>query len=190
LDVGRPDFARVRIGGDAAGDVIKRVKEQLRAVPGDGLGFGLLRYLNAETGPVLAARPVPRLGFNYLGRFGGGPASGDGDGPTAVPGAWRLGAMGGDADPGMRAPHPLEATGAVRDLPGGPDLSLSLSWAAGALGEGDVQELKRGWLDMLAGFAAHATAPGTGGHTPSDFPLAAISQDDLGELESKWGNGK
>ncbi|WP_034484982.1 non-ribosomal peptide synthetase [Actinomadura oligospora] len=211
LDVGRPDLARLRAGGDVAGEVVKRVKEQLRAVPGDGLGFGLLRYLNPDTGPVLAALPVPRLGFNYLGRFTagpaargpapggpapggpapGGPAPGGPAPASSAPGerAWRQGAMGGDPDPGMRAPHPLEATAAVRDTPGGPELTLSLSWSAEALTEDDVQGLKNAWLDMLAGLVAH-TAAGAGGHTPSDFPLAGISQEDLGELEAKWGENR
>ncbi|MEV5575413.1 amino acid adenylation domain-containing protein [Spirillospora sp. NPDC052269] len=216
LDVGRPDFARLRAGGDDAGEVVKRVKEQLRAVPEDGLGFGMLRYLNPDTGPALAALPVPRLGFNYLGRFAGGPPSGgppsggppsggppsggppSGGPPSAgpppggpAPGerAWRQGAMGGDPDPGMRAPHPLEATAAVRDTPGGPELTLSLSWAGEALTDADVQGLKTAWLDMLAGLVAH-TAAGAGGHTPSDFPLAGMSQEDLGELEAKWGENR
>ncbi|MEZ3183314.1 hypothetical protein KYY02_33075, partial [Streptomyces pimonensis] len=47
---------------------MKRVKEQLRAVPGDGFGYGLLRHLNAETAPALAALAEPQIGFNYLGR--------------------------------------------------------------------------------------------------------------------------
>lgn len=97
--------------------------------------------------------------------------------------------MGGDPDPGMRAPHPLEATAAVRDTPGGPELTLSLSWAGEALTDADVQGLKTAWLDMLAGLVAH-TAAGAGGHTPSDFPLAGMSQEDLGELEAKWGENR
>ncbi|WP_240724266.1 amino acid adenylation domain-containing protein, partial [Frankia sp. B2] len=69
LDPGSTDFARIRAGGDAAGQAVKQVKEQLRAVPGDGLGYGLLRYLNPDTRPVLAALPTPQIGFNYMGRF-------------------------------------------------------------------------------------------------------------------------
>ncbi|MCG1056117.1 hypothetical protein KQH49_14790, partial [Mycetohabitans sp. B5] len=36
-------------GGPALGRLVKRVKEQLRALPDQGLGYGLLRHLNAET---------------------------------------------------------------------------------------------------------------------------------------------
>ena len=54
------------------GQALKRVKETLRAIPGRGLGYGLLRYLHPEAGPRLAGRPGPQLGFNYLGRFAAG----------------------------------------------------------------------------------------------------------------------
>ena len=67
LDPGTAALAEVAAGGRVAGDVVMRVKEQVRAVPGDGQGYGLLRYLNPETGPVLAALAVPQIGFNYLG---------------------------------------------------------------------------------------------------------------------------
>ncbi len=52
------------------GVVLKSVKEQLRAVPGRGVGYGALRYL-ASCGGELAAGRRPGIGFNYLGRSRG-----------------------------------------------------------------------------------------------------------------------
>src|SRR5262249_420702 len=49
LDVGGVDVEEALGGGAALGRALKRIKEQLRAVPGNGLGYGLLRYLNART---------------------------------------------------------------------------------------------------------------------------------------------
>ena len=69
---GRPRLGGVLAGGPAAGTALKRVKEQLRAVPDNGIGYGLLRYLDPEAGPVLAAQPQPQVSFNYLGRFRSG----------------------------------------------------------------------------------------------------------------------
>ncbi|MBW5426081.1 AMP-binding protein, partial [Streptomyces sp. BG9H] len=43
------DLAEVLAGGPAAGELLKAVKEQTRAVPGDRLGHALLRHLNPET---------------------------------------------------------------------------------------------------------------------------------------------
>ncbi|MGO4759564.1 condensation domain-containing protein, partial [Streptomyces sp. 2MCAF27] len=56
-------------GGRAAEDTLKYVKEQLRAAPDNGLGYGLLRYLNPATVDRLASLPEPHILFNYLGRI-------------------------------------------------------------------------------------------------------------------------
>ncbi|MEC4021169.1 hypothetical protein, partial [Streptomyces sp. H27-D2] len=153
---------------------MKRVKEQLRAVPGDGLGYGMLRYLNPETGAVLAGLPSAQIGFNYLGRVPDIAADGSRTMREWVP--------TGEVGPGAGAPgqfpvmHALEVLGMVHDVPGGPELTLSLVWPERILDEAEVQALLDGWAAMLAGFAAHASRPGSGGHTPSDFPLVELEQ--------------
>ncbi|MFP3519132.1 condensation domain-containing protein, partial [Pseudomonas sp. SIMBA_077] len=51
-------------------EAIKAVKEQLRAVPAKGLGYGLLSYLGApHAQESLANLTAPRITFNYLGQF-------------------------------------------------------------------------------------------------------------------------
>ncbi|MGH3992338.1 MAG: condensation domain-containing protein, partial [Pseudonocardiaceae bacterium] len=57
------------------GRLLKSVKEQLRAVPRRGFGYGPLRYLTATNG--LAEQPQSQVLFNYLGQFEL-PASGEG----------------------------------------------------------------------------------------------------------------
>lgn len=69
LDPGTVDRAELRSGGPVAGRLVKRVKEQLREVPGTGIGYGLLRYLDAEAGPHLRRLATPRIGFHHRGRF-------------------------------------------------------------------------------------------------------------------------
>ncbi|MFT2018501.1 amino acid adenylation domain-containing protein, partial [Streptomyces sp. 796.1] len=67
---GDGDAARAAHEDPAAGGrLLKHVKEQLRAVPSDGLGFGQLRYLDPQSGAELATGPRPQISFNYLGRF-------------------------------------------------------------------------------------------------------------------------
>ena len=39
------------------------------ACPEHGLGYGILRHLDPQSGPALAALPEPNLLLNYLGRF-------------------------------------------------------------------------------------------------------------------------
>jgi non-ribosomal peptide synthase protein (TIGR01720 family) len=199
LDAGAGEAAGVRAGGPAAGRVVKRVKEQLRAVPGDGLGYGLLRYLNPRTGPALAAMPGAQLGFNYLGRFttaspaaggdrGTAPASGHPaelrSGRTDAAATWRQLGLGGDADEGLVAAHVVEVNAIVRDGPDGPSLRLVVSWSGDLVDQDAATELAGRWRDMLHGLAEHVAHPGAGGHTPSDFPLAEVSQAELDEFEA------
>ncbi|WP_063763078.1 non-ribosomal peptide synthetase [Streptomyces rimosus] len=179
LDLSGVDLDQVPAGGPAAGALLKAVKEQVRAVPGDGLGHGLLRHLNPQTGPVLAGLPAPRIGFNYLGRF---PAVGAGTaGPWEAAGST---ALGGSDDPGMPAPHAVEAGAVVRDTPHGPELTLTVGGPAGVLGDEAAARLGHLWRDLLGGLAAHTAAPEAGGHTPSDFPLLDLGQDEVEEFEA------
>ncbi|WP_344332036.1 condensation domain-containing protein, partial [Kitasatospora putterlickiae] len=69
LDPGPLDRPQVEEAGPELAAAVVRIREQLAALPGDGLGHGLLRRLNPETAPVLAALPGPQVAFNYLGRF-------------------------------------------------------------------------------------------------------------------------
>jgi non-ribosomal peptide synthase protein (TIGR01720 family) len=178
LDPGVTDFAGFRSGGPAAGSALKRVKEQLRAVPGDGLGHGMLRRLNPDTATELATRPAAQIGFNYLGRFAAADTGGRDWTPAPEAGA----ALGeGEALP---VPHGIEALGVVRDeAGGGPRLTLLLAWPERLLAEPDARRLLDGWHAMLAGLAEHATRGDSGGHTPSDF-LIAMDQSQIDDLEA------
>lgn len=161
------------------GAALKGIKEQLRAIPDRGLGYGLLRRLNPHTAPVLAALPTPQLGFNYLGRV---TAPGDADWQPAA----ESDALGAPADPGLSLPHTLEVTAATADGPGGPRLITSLTWAGELLTEDDVRGLGEAWLDALRALAAHAAEPGAGGLTPSDVLPARVGQQELDGLEATW----
>jgi nonribosomal peptide synthetase CepB len=179
LDPGAVELNEIRTGGDAVARVLKRIKEQLRQVPGDGLGYGMLRYLNRVTADELAALPVPKVGFNYLGRFGGGaPATGSG--------LWQPAgedALGGGAPPDMPAAHLLELVAMITDGAAGPRLRLSLAWPAPALPEPAVDELLALWQHLLAAIAAGLGTATPAVHTPSDFPLADLTQDELDEFD-------
>ncbi|MEV5594487.1 amino acid adenylation domain-containing protein [Streptomyces sp. NPDC052496] len=186
LDVSGIGLDEARQGGPAAGELLKRVKEQARAVPGDGLGHGLLRHLNPHTAPELDTLPDAHIGFNYLGRFAGaGRAGAPGD-------AWQpagTSVVGSSADPRTPAPHALEAGAYVQDTPDGPELTLTLGRPAGLWPHEAVERLGRRWLDLLAGLAAHTGDPAAGGHTASDFPLLDLGQDEVEEFEAGFADG-
>jgi len=56
---------------DELANQIELVKNQLAAIPNNGIGFGLLRYLSPQeqVRTQLSAMPNPDINFNYLGQF-------------------------------------------------------------------------------------------------------------------------
>ena len=178
LDPGAVDSDDFRAGGRAVGDALKRVKEQLRALPDNGIGYGLLRYLHPQARRELAGAPVPQLLFNYLGRFAVEP----GRPWTPAP---EQGPMGDLRDPRMPARHALEIDAIVADVDGEPRLSATLAWPDGVLSAAAVAALADAWSEALAGLVAHVgEGRAGGGRTPSDFPLVALTQGAVDELQA------
>ncbi|MFC5286680.1 amino acid adenylation domain-containing protein [Actinokineospora guangxiensis] len=156
----------------------KRVKEQLRAVPGGGLGYGVLRYLNPETGPVLGALDGAQIGFNYLGRFAAaGPDGGGTDWAAAAEGT----GLGGGVDAAMPLTHAVDVNAATHDHEDGPRLVATWTWPAELFGGTEVVELAEHWFAALRALVAAARA--AGGLTPSDLALVDISQSEIERLE-------
>jgi amino acid adenylation domain-containing protein/non-ribosomal peptide synthase protein (TIGR01720 family) len=86
--------------------VVRAVRKQLRTVPGNGFGYGALRYL----GTLKPAGPPPRLSFNYLGQFDSRAEDEDNSlfGTT-------LPALGADHDPVDAGDHLVDVVGEVAD---------------------------------------------------------------------------
>ncbi|MGC5563595.1 condensation domain-containing protein [Streptomyces sp. FR-108] len=177
LDLGEPGRAEVRAAGPAVGDAVKRIKEQVRAVPDKGVRYSLLRHLNPRTGPLLRKAAQPEFVFNYLGRF---EVSDDAD-FSVVP---EYGTGLDDTGSGMPMAHSVEVNVATVDRADGPVLRATWSWADSVVSEADTRELAHTWFRMLRTLVAHAREPGAGGLTPSDLTLSSLSQHELEEIES------
>nr|WP_307818931.1 non-ribosomal peptide synthetase [Streptomyces sabulosicollis] len=181
LDPGRPDPEQAP--GTAA---LKRVKEQLRALPDNGLGYGLLRHLNPHTARALAARPVPQISFNYLGRFAAPSDTGGADTEwTADP---LTDVLGAGADPALPLAHCLEINVLTQDGVDGPRLAATWSWPDGVLSEPEVRDLAEDWFTALDALSDRSDRSVSSGWTPSDLPLVSLSQAEIDLLESEWRN--
>ncbi|MFH8369395.1 non-ribosomal peptide synthase/polyketide synthase [Streptomyces sp. NPDC018031] len=91
--------------------LVKAVRRQLRAVPGNGIGFGALRsYGPPEVRKRLGAAALGQVVFNYLGQWDARPA-GSGSGLVRA----EHGSLGRDHDPRDSGSHLLEVVGAVQD---------------------------------------------------------------------------
>ncbi|MEG3631219.1 amino acid adenylation domain-containing protein, partial [Streptomyces poriticola] len=186
VDVRGVDLADVLAGGPAAGTAVKRVKEQLRAVPGKGVGYGLLRHLNPGTAGRLAGLPVPQIGFNYLGRIS------DADVPEQLradgwgPASWSTELIPAP-DPDLPALSVLEVNSVATDTADGTRLQAAFMFPTGVLSRERVRELAGLWAEVLHGMAAHAARPEAGGLTPADAPLVAVGQDEIETWERRYG---
>ncbi|GAA0960528.1 amino acid adenylation domain-containing protein [Actinocorallia libanotica] len=180
LDPGQLAWDEVGTGGPAVGTALKLVKEQLREAPDNGIGYGLLRYVNTETAAALADAKAPQLAFNYLGRV-----AYEQDGEWSPAPAELSEALGGGHDPGLALPHALEVNCHTDDTPSGPRLNATWTWAGGLLTEAEVRELAGLWFTALTGLVRHAAQDGAGGFTPSDIDLVSVSQDELDEFASE-----
>ncbi|HEX8694828.1 MAG TPA: amino acid adenylation domain-containing protein [Longimicrobium sp.] len=160
-------------GAAGPGDRLKRVKEQLRAVPGRGIGYGVLRYLcpDPELRRALAAAAWPEIVFNYLGQF-------DGAGPAEAGFGFVGGARGPESAGDNRRSFLLEVNGSV----GGGSLALHFTWGKDTHRRETVRRLADAYLEALRGLIAHCREEGAGGYTPSDFPLAELSQAEVDAL--------
>ncbi|WP_190344228.1 non-ribosomal peptide synthetase [Streptomyces venezuelae] len=179
------DLDEVLAGGPAAGGVLKAVKEQLLAVPDKGLGFGLLRYLNEETGAELGRFGTGHIGFNYLGRFSATDMPDDlrGLGWTQLSGSE---AVTADLDADMPALSTVEINSAVVDTDQGSRFEAVIGFPTGVLTRADVQELADLWCAALEGIARHASTADAGGFTPSDLPLVEVKQQDIEVWEQRY----
>ncbi|MGW7823548.1 amino acid adenylation domain-containing protein [Streptomyces puniciscabiei] len=186
LDVTGIDVADAFTGGKAAGKAIKAVKEQLRAVPDNGMGYGLLRHLNTETATALATARQPQIGFNYLGKSSGA------DIPAELRGlGWGLDTTHQDLIAAPDADLPvlsaLEISAIAADTADGEELTAYFGFPTGVLSRDEVSELAGLWVQALTALARHVVAPGAGGLTPSDAPLVEVSQDEIEAWESRFG---
>ncbi|HHO67521.1 MAG TPA: hypothetical protein ENK12_00690, partial [Gammaproteobacteria bacterium] len=158
--------------------LIKSVKEQLRAIPDNGIGFGLLRYLHPDAGlrQRLARSDRFELLFNYLGQFdqafdGGGlfqPATGT---------------VGACEHPGSPRSHLLE----VNALVTGDRLRLHWTYSRNRHREATIRRLAEDHVGALAKLVAHCLSDEAGGVTPSDFPLAGLDAPTLDALYARHG---
>jgi amino acid adenylation domain-containing protein/non-ribosomal peptide synthase protein (TIGR01720 family) len=156
---------------DTPAAALKYTKEMLRAIPNAGIGHGVLRHLgDAAARAMLAALPQPQVVFNYLGQF---------DNSFGADGPWQPAdeSCGDSADPAAPLAHELSINGQVHDGV----FCLAISYSAARFDAAAIAALAQALQSELEGLIAHCTG-GASGLTPSDVPLAGLSQAQLDAL--------
>jgi len=149
------------------GTVLKRVKEQLRGVPGDGMGYDLLGELG---GISLAHADVV---FNYMGQFDQGHDAG----------AFSMvqEPMGDAMSMQGPRPHLLEINAFVTQG----QLSVRFSYSRDCHQAETIEGIAQQYQSRLQQLIGHC-AQGKLGVTPSDFPLAAVDQPTLDQIFDRY----
>lgn len=151
---------------------IKAIKEQLRAIPQRGLGFGILKYCSdSEAGAQLRQLPRPSVTFNYLGQF---DASFDTESALFTPASEGYGA---DRDANAPLGNALELSGQVY----GGELTLTWSYSRARYRAASIEKLALDYRKALESIIEHCLS-GVTGVTPSDYPLAGLTQAEMDRM--------
>ncbi|HEX6291107.1 MAG TPA: amino acid adenylation domain-containing protein [Herpetosiphonaceae bacterium] len=157
---------------DDAGAALKLVKEQLRGVPSQGIGYGILRHLSPDRSIAseLQALPQPEIRFTYHGA----------------------------SDQALLEATPLAPVAQTRQAMPGYALDVSATLSQDCLSlvwsydprryrKTTIEQLAHGHGAALRALIEHCLLPDTSGYTPSDFPLARLSQSQLDTILADRG---
>ncbi len=161
------------VGSADWGELLKSVKEQLRAIPHRGLSYGALRYLRSGTSPggVRDADVQPQICLNYHGQVGVATE------PGGLYRGWP-GALAPDHAPESIRTYLLDVTGVVVNG----ELELGWTYSENVHDAATIARLASQLLEALRAIVAHCAQPQAGGCTPSDFPLARLTQRQLDQV--------
>ena len=148
---------------------LKIVKQQLQQIPHQGIGYGLLRYLNHHQ--QLTALPQAEVIFNYLGQF---------DQALSESSLFKLAIESSGQSRSLQAwrHHLLEINSYVT----GGQLRLDWTYSEAIHRRETIENLTQNFLNNLRSLIIHCQSSETSGYTPGDFPLAKLNQSDLDKL--------
>ena len=155
------------------GVTLTSIKEQLRAIPDRGIGYGLLcAFSNDEQLRAdLARLPAPEIAWNYLGQL-------DQALPEQAPFRWSTGPVGASKSPRQRRRHALEVNVHVLEN----RLRARFTYGSGRFHRATIEALGEGFLAALRDLIAHCRSPGAGGYSPSDFRKVSLDQHELDDV--------
>jgi amino acid adenylation domain-containing protein/non-ribosomal peptide synthase protein (TIGR01720 family) len=155
---------------ESPGEALKTVKEQLRRIPGRGIGYGIVRYLSKEGLDAAKVRPAARVpvGFNYLGQF-------DAVATEESPFILSAESVGKEHDPCNPMEYELDINASVVNG----CLEVMWTYSRERYHPGTITSVAEAYLNDVRTLIAHCLSPDVGGYTPSDFPNVELEQDAL-----------
>jgi non-ribosomal peptide synthase protein (TIGR01720 family) len=159
-------------GGESIIEDLRSMKEQLRLIPNRGIGYGMLRYGSRDS--ELEKLPQAEVRFNYLGQvdrvlaessmFSVAPYS---SGPNQSAGAGRAYLLN------------------IIAMVSGGELRLDWTYSTSIHHQETVERLARSFVAELRELIARSRTGDKIDYSPSDFPRAKLSQDELNKVLAK-----
>jgi non-ribosomal peptide synthase protein (TIGR01720 family) len=158
------------------GETLVRTKERLRAVPRRGIGYGMLKYLNADPSVFNPLRNTvnPQVSFLYLGQF---------DQPQAQLELFTEAkeSPGMDHSGAIRRPHLIDFSAYVADS----QLMIKLAYSEQVHERTTIERLGQDYLDALRRLITFCLSSEEMHFTSSDFSDFGWDQQDLDTILAK-----
>ena len=163
-------------GPRSMAEVLIATKEQVRALPGNGIGYGALRHLVRDEQIVAAERGnAPQLIFNYLGQF-----------DQAIENNTELSVAGEDSGrqiaPERLRSHKVAVNAAVL----GGALRFVWDYSPAEFDEATIALVANHVLDSLKEAIEHCVSVTNRVYTPSDFPGADVALEHLRQWQERY----
>jgi len=143
------DIERAEGDPGAARALLDSVTAHLRAIPHEGLDYGLLRYVDRV--PMLRSGAEPQIQFGYLGRL---DLSGATDQPWSLLTAPYIDALPIDPEPDLPLRFALNISVLVGATPEGPQLIANWRWSDALFARSDIDRLTHLWQRAIVALAA------------------------------------
>ncbi|MBD2498550.1 condensation domain-containing protein [Nostoc sp. FACHB-280] len=154
-------------------NTLRSVKEQLRSIPNRGIGYGWLRYCSSDREIIdkLSALSQAEISLNYLGQF---------DRVFAESATFQVAqeSYGATNSPKATRSHLLQIIGKVI----GRELQINWVYSKNIHRRDTVENLAQCFIETLRSLINQSYSNSSNSFTPSDFPEAELSQEQLDRL--------
>ncbi len=154
---------------DDIGEKIKSVKEQLHAVPNNGMGYGILKYLWNKSDVITDLDINPKVVFNYLGSVN------DFFDNSKIDFEFL---SHGTRSPLSERTYQIEINTLVKNG----KLHINWSYTKDLYTQDNIFILANAYEANLKALIAYCNIKESGSYTPSDFPESGLNQEDLDNL--------
>ena len=155
------------------GDIIKKVKEDLRKIPENGIGYGILRYLSSgkQISGINDDTGKPGIIFNYLGQMSD---------TVSKDSEWKIGSRSiilSRNVTGVRT-HSIEINSIITNN----KLKMNFTFSRNIHKKETIETFAGFYRSALLSVIDHCKNPEAGGYTVSDFSESGLDQQELDNL--------